>query len=297
MNNKRILSFFVLLTFSTIAMAQASGGQIRRKPQTTTSVKPSRSNTNRNKPASPKMSKTEKDRIIQNIINNMVYVVGGSFMMGATSEQKEITRYLDCSIPVHQVTLSSYSIGRYEVTQEEWEAVMGERLYSYKDGRRPVTPVSWDMCQEFIRKLNAYTGMSFRLPTEAEWEYAARGGVYSRGYRFSGSNSIDEVAWHRGNADFMNKGEYVGMKKPNELGIYDMTGNVEEWCQDWYGKYDNSNQVNPRGPSSGNTKVVRGESVWASGGTYDSNWNYFTAARSGFKPDWNIGVQGFRLAK
>ena len=243
------------------------------------------------------MSKAEKDRIIQNIINNMVYVEGGTFMMGATPEQKEITRYLDRSIPVHQVTLSSYSIGRYEVTQEEWEAVMGERLYSYKDGRRPVNPVSWDMCQDFIRKLNAYTGMSFRLPTEAEWEYAARGGAYSRGYRFAGSNSIDEVAWHRGNANYMNGGEFVGMKKPNELGIYDMTGNVEEWCQDWYGKYNNSSQENPRGPSSGDRKVIRGESVSASGGTYDSNWNYYTAARSSSKPNWNIGLNGFRLAK
>lgn len=297
MKKLRILYFLVMIIVPTFVMAQASGGEIRRKPQTTTSVKPSRGNSTRNIPTTPKMSKAEKDRIILNIINNMVYVEGGSFMMGATSEQKEITRYLDRSIPVHQVTLSSYSIGRYEVTQEEWEAVMGERLYSYKDGRRPVNPVSWDMCQEFIRKLNAYTGMSFRLPTEAEWEYAARGGAYSRGYRFSGSNSIDEVAWHRGNAEFTNEGEYVGMKKPNELGIYDMTGNVEEWCQDWYGKYNNSNQVNPMGPSSGDRKVIRGESVSASGGTYDSNWNYFTAARSGSKPDWNIGELGFRLAK
>lgn len=295
--NSKILTVLCCLSFTLMASAQASGGQIRRKPQTTTPVKPSRGNSTRNKPVSPKMSKAEKDRIIQNIINNMVYVEGGTFMMGATPEQKEITRYLDRSIPVHQVTLSSYSIGRYEVTQEEWEAVMGERLYSYKDGRRPVNPVSWDMCQDFIRKLNAYTGMSFRLPTEAEWEYAARGGAYSRGYRFAGSNSIDEVAWHRGNANYMNGGEFVGMKKPNELGIYDMTGNVEEWCQDWYGKYNNSSQENPRGPSSGDRKVIRGESVSASGGTYDSNWNYYTAARSSSKPNWNIGLNGFRLAK
>ena len=149
--NSKILTVLCCLSFTLMASAQASGGQIRRKPQTTTPVKPSRGNSTRNKPVSPKMSKAEKDRIIQNIINNMVYVEGGTFMMGATPEQKEITRYLDRSIPVHQVTLSSYSIGRYEVTQEEWEAVMGERLYSYKDGRRPVNPVSWDMCQELSK--------------------------------------------------------------------------------------------------------------------------------------------------
>ena len=181
----------------------------------------------------------------------MVYVEGGSFMMGsddsdAISDEK----------PVHRVTLSSYRIGKYEVTQDLWEAVMGSNPSHFKGSKRPVESVSWDDCQEFIRKLNALTGQNFCLPTEAQWEFAARGGNNSNGYIYSGSNNIDKVAWYNGYIG--NRTRDVGRKSPNELDIYDMSGNVSEWCSDWYGAYGSSSETNPSGPSSGSGRVLRG---------------------------------------
>ena len=184
----------------------------------------------------------------------MVYVNGGSFDMGATPEQESFA-YND-EKPVHRVTLSSYRIGKYEVTQDLWEAVMGSNPSDFKDSRKPVEMVSWDDCQEFIRKLNELTGASFRLPTEAEWEFAARGGNLSCGYIFSGSNEFDGVAWYGGNSDEPTND--VGTKSPNELGLYDMSGNVYEWCNDWYGVYSSEQQINPKGPRNGAYRVVRG---------------------------------------
>lgn len=221
--------------------------------------------------------------IIQQLIDNMVHVEGGTFMMGSNMEEDN-----ECSInddypfpgqkPVHQVTLSPFSIGRYQVTQEEWLAVMGSSLSEFKNGRMPVKRVSWGDCQDFIKKLNKLTGMSFRLPTEAEWEFAARGGNDSHGYKYSGSDCLDDVAWYSHNciddeAESPEDGTHVvGKKSPNELGLYDMSGNVLEWCLDWYGEYSNEAQVNPTGPSSTlfkslfstscNCKVLRGGS-WA----------------------------------
>ena len=189
----------------------------------------------------------------------MVYVEGGTFTMGATSEQGSDAD--NDEKPAHQVTVSSFSIGKYEVTQEEWQAVMGSNPSRFKGSKLPVERVSWNDCQEFIRKLNSLTGKRFRLPTEAEWEFAARGGSRSRGYKYAGSNMIDHVAWYNGNSN--NKTHAVGQLSPNELGLYDMSGNVGEWCYDRFGDYNNNSQNNPTGPSSGSYRVDR-NSGWES---------------------------------
>lgn len=192
--------------------------------------------------------------VLQALVDNMVYVEGGTFRMGATSEQGSDS-YSD-EKPVHQVTVSSFRIGKYEVTQEEWQAVMGTNPSKFKGAKRPVECVSWEDCQEFIRRLNAQTGKRFRLPTEAEWEFAARGGNQSYGYKYAGGSNCGDVAWFTDNSS--SSTHPVGQKRPNELGLYDMSGNVWEWCQDWYGGYPSSSQTNPKGPSSGSHRVVRG---------------------------------------
>ena len=193
---------------------------------------------------------------------NMISVEGGTFLMGAQCKDKNGDNYdakaWDSESPVHKVTLSGYYIGETPVTQELWQAVMGKNPSHFKDAKKPVETVSWEDCQNFIKKLNRRIGLKFRLPTEAEWEFAARGGVKSKGYKYSGSNNIDEVAWYSGNAK--DETHPVKQKKPNELGVYDMTGNVEEWCQDRYGDYKEGLQVNPTGPNSGSYRVGRGGS-------------------------------------
>jgi sulfatase modifying factor 1 len=180
----------------------------------------------------------------------MVFVEGGTFQMGSSSGESD-------EQPVHSVTLSSFSIGKYEVTQAQWKAVMGSTTgYIESCDQCPVDEVSWNDVQEFIRKLNTKTGKNYRLPTEAEWEFAAKGGNKSKGYLYSGSHNINSVAWYVGNS--REKVHPVGLKQPNELGIHDMSGNVWEWCSDWYGNYKNHLEINPKGASSDPYRVLRG---------------------------------------
>lgn len=184
----------------------------------------------------------------------MIKVEAGTFMMGATKEVKEPYKI---ELPAHEVLLTEdYYIGKYEVTQALWNVVMDSK-YSTNDGDLlPKNYVSWNDCQEFIEKLNKITGLKFRLPTEAEWEYAARGGKKSKRYLYSGSNNVLDVAWYDGNSS--NKRHPVGTKQANELGIFDMGGNVSEWCQDLWGQYQNDSQINPLGSSPGTKHVLRG---------------------------------------
>ena len=217
---------------------------------------------------------------------DMVKVEAGTFMMGATSEMKDP---YDNEKPVHQVTLTNdYYMGMYEVPQALWEAVMGSNPSEYKGDNLPVEMVSWNDCQEFISKLNSLTGRKFRLPTEAEWEYAARGGKKSRGYQYSGNSNISDVAWYDGNRG--SKPHPVGTKQANELGIYDMSGNVYEWCSDWYGSYSSSSQTNPTGADSGSGRVVRG------GSWYDFAWGCRLSYRGSITPFYRGNDLGLRLA-
>ncbi|MBR4887442.1 MAG: formylglycine-generating enzyme family protein [Muribaculaceae bacterium] len=216
----------------------------------------------------------------------MVSVVGGTFTMGATSEQGSDAG--SDEKPAHQVTLSDYMIGKTEVTQELWQAVMGSNPSSFKGDNLPVERVSWNDCQEFIKKLNSLTGLQFRLPTEAEWEYAARGGNKSKGYKYSGSNDVNSVAWYDSNSS--SKTHQVATKAPNELGLYDMSGNVYEWCGDWWGVYSSGSQTNPKGPSSGTYRVNRGGN-WGNSARYCRVSN-----RNNNSPDYRNNSLGLRLA-
>ncbi len=217
----------------------------------------------------------------------MVFVQGGKFMMGYTLGGED-------EKPVHEVELPDFYIGKYEVTQAQWRVVMDQdttqRFFEGCDSC-PVERVSWYNAQEFIRKLNERTKMNYRLPTEAEWEYAARGGARSKGYKYSGSNSDLSAAWRVGNSG--NSTHLVGRKKPNELGIYDMTGNVFEWCADWYSPswYLVSPKHNPAGPSEGAGKVIRG------GSWYYDNAGLRNADRESANPSYRYGYIGFRLCR
>lgn len=216
----------------------------------------------------------------------MIKVEAGTFMMGATKEVKEPYKI---ELPAHEVLLTEdYYIGKYEVTQALWNVVMDSK-YSTNDGDLlPKNYVSWNDCQEFIEKLNKITGLKFRLPTEAEWEYAARGGKKSKRYLYSGSNNVLDVAWYDGNSS--NKRHPVGTKQANELGIFDMGGNVSEWCQDLWGQYQNDSQINPLGSSAGTKHVLRGGNSF-----FDIRICYLSYrmfAESNYKDAFN----GFRLA-
>lgn len=187
-----------------------------------------------------------------------------------------------------KVTLSSYYIGQFQVTQALWKAVMQNNPSEFIGNNHPVECVSYDTCIIFIRKLNDLTGKHFRLPTEGEWEFAARGGTQSKGYKFSGSNNIEEVAWYEDNSK--NTTHPVGQKKANELGIYDMSGNVWECCQDWYGNYSLDNQTNPTGFASGGFRVIRG------GSWYSIPSGCTSAYRSNCLPANSHNFLGLRLA-
>lgn len=215
---------------------------------------------NQNAGVSPNGMDTCKNIEVRGVKFNMIYVEGGAFLMGATEEQIEYAS--EKEFPVHPVSLTDYYIGQTQVTQELWEAVMGNNPSANQgDIRRPIEMVNWHDCNEFIDKLNGLTGKKFRLPTEAEWEYAARGGKYSKGYIYSGSNNLDEVAWTPLNSE--DSTHTVASKMPNELGIYDMSGNVWEWCGDFYANYSSDHQENPNGPAEGTQRVMRGGSYFA----------------------------------
>ena len=202
----------------------------------------------------PTTQSSNKTFTVNGVSFTMVYVQGGTFTMGATSEQGSNAG--DDEKPSHSVTLSSYYIGETEVTQGLWETVMGSNPSKFKGANNPVECVSWDDCKSFISKLNSLTGQRFRLPTEAEWEFAARGGSKSKHYKYFGSNTLSAVAWYKDNSG--GSTHPVKTKSSNELGLYDMSGNVYEWCQDWYGGYSSGSQTNPAGPSSGSNRVIRG---------------------------------------
>ena len=229
-----------------------------------------------------------KTYIVNGVSFTMIGVEGGTFTMGSPDSDSDA---FDDEKPAHQVTLSSYYIGETEVTQELWKAVMGDNpSYFTDDLQRPVECVSWNDCQTFISKLNELTGENFRLPTEAEWEYAARGGNKSKGYKYSGSNTVNDVAWYDDNSS--SETHAVKTKQPNELGIYDMSGNVLEWCADWSSSsyYTSSPQTDPTGPSSGSHRVLHGGS-W---GSYA--WGCRVAYRGYFSPGSRRYDFGFRLS-
>lgn len=213
---------------------------------------------------------------------NLVYVKGGTFQMGSNSGDSD-------EKPVHRVTVSDFYIGKYEVTQKQWKAIMGGNPSNWKGDNLPVEKVSWNDVQKFLRKLNAKTSGNFRLPTEAEWEYAARGGSKSRGYKYAGSNNAGGVAWYDGNSG--RKTHPVGQKKANELGLYDMSGNVWEWCSDRYGDYSSSAQTNPKGPNGGSYRVYRG-----GGWGYDAGLLRVSNRDRG-TPGRRVSSLGFRLAR
>ena len=239
-------------------------------------------------PSSSQTTGSNRPFTVNGVSFNMVYVEGGTFTMGATSEQGK-DAYKD-EKPAHDVTLSSYHIGETEVTQELWQAVMGKNPSNFKgDLQRPVEKVSWKDCQKFIEKLNRMTGQQFRLPTEAQWEYAARGGSKSRGYKYSGSNDLGSVAWYTDNSG--KDTHPVKTKLPNELGIYDMSGNVWELCSDyWKGSYSSGSQTNPTGPSSGSSRVLRGGSWYNNARFCRSSYRY------GITPPYGNNYLGLRLS-
>lgn len=214
---------------------------------------------------------------------NIIKVDGGTFMMGLEGD--------DLATPVHQVTLSDYHIGETEVTQALWTAVMHSNpSYNQSSDDRPVENMDWYACQEFVNKLSAMTGENFSLPTEAQWEFAARGGNKSLGYIYSGSNNLDEVAWYNSNSG--NSTHPVAMKKANELGLYDMSGNVFEWCQDYLGNYTSEAQIDPQGPATGDTRVCRGSAYLR----YNNNNWFKCGGRTGDTPTMAAQDSGLRLA-
>ena len=216
---------------------------------------------------------------IENLNMKMIYVEGGTFAMGSNDG-------FDDEKPVHNVTLDSYYIGETEITQAQWRAIMGSNPSGYTGDSRPVEMVSWDDAQKFCKKLSELTGKKYVLPTEAQWEYAARGGNKSKGYTYSGSNNVGDVAVYSTSSH-----SNVKSKKPNELGIYDMSGNVWEWCSDLYGSsyYSSSPQTNPQGPSSGSKRV------WRGGSWYDYSSYCRAAYRGGDFSSLRYGNFGFRV--
>lgn len=223
--------------------------------------------------------------LLDSISANMVWVTGGRFVMGNDGGEAD-------ERPAYEVVVDGFAISRYMVTQRQWEAIMGSNPSEFKGcDQCPVDRVSWNDVQRFIKILNELTGKKYNLPTEAEWEYAAKGGKESKAYRYSGGNDIDEVAWYAGNSS--TRPHPVGEKKPNELGIYDMSGGMWEWCQDWYNKnyYELNESNNPVGPETGSGRVRRG------GSWFTQAVNCKTSTRNNVKQDYMDDSGGFRLVQ
>ena len=221
---------------------------------------------------------------VKGVTFNMIFIEGGQFMMGGLNED---SKYKDNDLPVHKVTLSNFYCGQTEVTQALWKAVMGKNPSRWEGMNKPVEQVSWNDCQKFIKKLSKITGRTFRLLTEAEWEYAARGGKMSKGYKYSGSNDLASVAWCSGVGALT---QDVATKQPNELGLYDMSGNVSEWCSDCHAKYSDLSQTNPKGPERGELRVMRGGD-WSSDAT-----GCCVTFRKRQNPYVSVSKDGLRLA-
>lgn len=227
---------------------------------------------------------------VGNVSFAMISVEGGTFDLGATPEQGLYAAFDEK--PSIQVTVSSFYLAEVPVTQALWTAIMGDNPSHFKGDNLPVERVSWEDCQEFIKRLNIQTGIKFRLPTEAEWEYAARGGQHSRHHKYSGADDNDksDYLWFKENSQFLS--HEVKTKLPNELELYDMNGNISEWCGDWYfNSYaNNGERVNPKGPSSGVAKVYRGGS-WD-----DKAMNCRVSKRFSMNPIFKNKLVGLRLA-
>ena len=298
-------SIIIMLMSCLVAVTVSAQGIIRRpaatKPKPTVRKPQSRGcSAVRPKPAHPKKadpinSLAEPLRThLKKLMADMVLVEGGTYMMGNPDRDRNDEYAKD--VP-HEVTLSSFYICKYEVTEALWTAVMGSNPSYHKLGDNyPVERVNWYDCQDFVEKLSELTGRHFRLPTEAEWEYAARGGKRSRGYRYSGSYNLDEIGWHVGNAHHYKR--EVGTKKPNELGLYDMTGNVSEWCQDKLDieYYHHSPSINPQGPDRSTYKDNR----CFRGGSFCDDEKYdelkVYTRNTGMPPEEKYGHLGLRLA-
>ncbi len=222
---------------------------------------------------------------IQELMRDMVKVEGGTFQMGGTKEQGEDV--FSDEIPVHNVTVSTFYIGKYPVRQDQWEAVMGTNPSQFKGAKKPVENVSWFDCQKFLKQLTSLTGKRFRMPTEAEWEFAARGGNKSQHYKYSGGENLDEVGWYNENSG--GQSHLPAEKKPNELGLYDMSGNVWEWVLDWKAEYPAADQINPTGPKEGEERVCRG------GGWNRENDRARVSYRGDDLPDLRYCTLGFRV--
>ncbi len=286
-----ILTILAAIIALTVTVDAAPPKDRRKQEQTTPKPKPNNNggSTNNRKPKKDNTRQTSSSSTTNNnktftangVSFVMVPVKGGTFRMGSND-------VYDNEKPVHSVTLSDYMIGETEVTQALWKAVMGSNPSYHKGDNLPVENVSWNQCQKFISKLNSITHQRFRLPTEAEWEYAARGGSKSRGYKYSGSDNLGSVAWYGDNSG--NETHPVKTKASNELGLYDMSGNVWEWCEDWYDSYPSGSQTNPSGPPSGSSRVDRG-------GSYGSG---ATSCRASFRsdcgPSYSYRRLGLRLA-
>lgn len=228
---------------------------------------------------------TYLEQAAKEIASQMTYIEGGVFLMGSNEYEED-------EQPAHSVFLDSFYMSKFQITQKQWINVMGGNPSEYKSDSllHPVENVSWVDVKLFIERLNTFTKLKYRFPTEAEWEYAAKGGQQTKEFKFAGSNDINEIAWYLSNSN--RKTHPVGTKKANELGLYDMSGAVREWCSDWYDEnyYSISPLQNPKGPDEGVYKVLRG-------GSFDSSSKYCTSTNRDYaEPTDRFNNLGLRLA-